>query len=337
MTKTRLRIFTCFGDLPKELRDCIWELAIQNDKDEPEIHFFSVSDEPQRYVNDREGTRTITEWMDAYSYAKAPMWKSGRGYHKAWDSRKNPSGYLLDSGLWLACVESRDAVARRRTHVDDPYEDVLSIKMPAGKNSSWQRSIAIRPRRDLVVFQIQNVISRRLGILDHLVERTMFWNCLYPVNLGIEYDPQWGRDLHEANPDGDSTTDMDYDGLPVSHLLQELADFATTSYAHNDMWLVDHDTLRPAPGVEYAELLKDAELSEYHDVFKARGRKYIEVELGDMGKKWIVAKGFEEWQTPWAFAQQVHCHPQYDERVRVFPEWFSNSGSWRVAAYLEGE
>ena len=268
MTKKRLRTFTRFRDLPKELRDCIWEFAVQNDKNEPDIHFFSVSNTLKPYEAEGSRERGCTHWCKNRSAATAPVWKCRRGSQRAWDSAKNPSGYLLDSGLWLACVESQDVVARRRPFCCDPYCDVSILRMPAEKGSSWQRCLVTRPMKDLCVFQIHpNILSLRPGFLsglgkDHMLEPN-------GGGFGIEYDPQWAQAMYEVDGDGRPQLDTYDDTQPAARLLKEPGGFTMARNGPVDLWLVDHHTLRPAPGVEYGELVADRE------VFKARGRNYI--------------------------------------------------------------
>jgi hypothetical protein len=110
----RLRRFTCFGNLPKELHDHIWDLAIKNNQSEPEVHVFSVSIEEQCYRANSLGIVDTVVHVQSESYMRAPVWKTKRCLQAGWASRKSPSGYLLDYGLWFACLEPRHAVVRRK-------------------------------------------------------------------------------------------------------------------------------------------------------------------------------------------------------------------------------
>lgn len=108
MVQKRLRTFTCFGRLGKELRDYIWELTIQNVKDEAQIHFCSATDDLETFYVDEdvEFDPRFTVWRERYEFLRAPTWEA-HGAPEDWASHRNPSGYLLDSGLWFACAESR--------------------------------------------------------------------------------------------------------------------------------------------------------------------------------------------------------------------------------------
>lgn len=121
----RLRTFTCFGKLPKELRDYIWKLAIQNDKDEALVHFFSASDEPEPFLIDADANLDPrdTWWRNWSENLRAPTWKPN-GAAGDWASHRNPSGYLLDPGLWLACIESRECMARQ---TKEDFFSILSL------------------------------------------------------------------------------------------------------------------------------------------------------------------------------------------------------------------
>lgn len=332
MVQKRLRIFACFGHLPKELRDYIWELAIQNDKDEAAIHFFCAMSNLETFQVDLDVNLNDARWRKRKEYLKAPTWKSHGGLED-WASHKNPSGYLLDPGLWFACTESRASMARKRQR--DPYHCASCVKLPA-KKGSWQRHIAIWSDRDLIIFQLptSRILSLPLGILEGLT-KSSFWQ--YLPFCGIEYDPQWGMRFGEGDEEGRSTVDL-YSRKtdPFSRLLWEIVDFSTTQSAITELWLVDHQTLRPAAGMTCAELGKD------RITFKARGWRYFEVRPGDLGTRWKVAEGFTWWQTPWYFTWKVESHADHIEWLDL-----ANVGrdsvsrfqmmSWSVAACIKDE
>lgn len=333
MVQKQLRTFHCFAKLPKELRDCIWELAIQNDKDEPEIHFFSASEDLETYQVDSDLNPDPNDdrWLETTQCLRAPTWKSHTGL-EGWASHRNPSGYLLDAGLWFACAESRDCMIRNRKA--ELYHGVVGIKLPT-KKGSWQRHIATQFEHDLFVFQlpISRILSLPLGILEELTSSHHFWSWL-PF-CGIEYDPQWIMRFDEGDEEGRSKVDMDkWETDPFSRLLWEIAHVSTTMCATRELWLVDHHTLKPAAGMTCAELGKD------RITFKARGWRYFEVLLDDIGDRWEVAKGFTKWQTPWNFAWAVAGHPNYIEtldRANVKRDSASKFQKmfWNVAACIK--
>lgn len=100
--------FHLFPFLPWELRDQIWKLAIRPDL--PGAHIFRVSDaDAHETSDDNDSYRCAKSLLAApqclpksvdftpAAQAAAPI---------SW-TLNNPSTYLIDSGLWTACKESR--------------------------------------------------------------------------------------------------------------------------------------------------------------------------------------------------------------------------------------
>lgn len=333
MVQKRLRTFTCFGTLPKELRDYIWELAMQNDTDEAAIHFFSVSEDLETFQVDLDVDYDPNDarWRERRQYLRAPTWRSHGGLED-WSSHRNPSGYLLDPGLWFACAESRDSILRKEK-VDLNW-CVACVKLPARKGS-WQRHIAIRSDRDLIIFQIliSKIISLPLGILQELTSSSDLWEWL-PF-CGIEYDPRWATQLEEEDAEGPSKIDIDdLKTDSFSRFLWEIAHVSTTDKGISQLWLVDHRTLRPVAGMTCSELGKD------RITFRARGWRYFEVNPSDIGKRWEMAEGFTESQNPWHFAWTLADHPDYVEMLHwanVSRESFNKFETvrWSVGACIK--
>ncbi|VTT64960.1 unnamed protein product [Fusarium fujikuroi] len=88
--------FTRFIELPRELRDQIWSLAIRDDH--PGAHIFG------QYVT---GSHGFQSWRGLSFDVAAPSW--GRFFESLDENRsdENISTYLIDGGLWTACHESR--------------------------------------------------------------------------------------------------------------------------------------------------------------------------------------------------------------------------------------
>ncbi|SCV38833.1 uncharacterized protein FFB14_07021 [Fusarium fujikuroi] len=82
--------------LPRELRDQIWSLAIRDDH--PGAHIFG------QYVT---GSHSFQSWRGLSFDVAAPSW--GRYFESLDEDRsdENISTYLIDGGLWTACHESR--------------------------------------------------------------------------------------------------------------------------------------------------------------------------------------------------------------------------------------
>lgn len=306
---------------------------MQYDTDEPAIHFFSASEDLEAFQVDIDVDYDPKDarWWKRGEYLKPPTWKSDGGVED-WSTHRNPSGYLLDPGLWFTCAESRDSIVRKRKV--DLHWCVACIKLPA-KKGSWQRHIAIRSDLDLIIFQIptSKIISLPLGILQKLTSSSNLWEWL-PF-CGIEYDPRWAKRLEEE--DGNGRSKIDIDNLktdPFSRLLWEVAHVSTTEIGTSELWLVDHHTLKPVAGMTCSQLGED------RITFKARGWRYFEVSSYDVGERWKMAEGFTRSQNPWRFTRALENHPDYIRRLdwanlgRWSGERFQKV-SWRVAACIE--
>ncbi|KAK4442580.1 hypothetical protein QBC34DRAFT_387173 [Podospora aff. communis PSN243] len=114
--------FPQFGQLPRELRDMIWDFAIRP-KGKRGAHTFTLINLPSTTTKQRN------EWSQYCALAQNPIpghtlaapslpegWQAPGGYRRepqpSWH-RANSSTYLVDSGLWVAYKESREAMLKR--------------------------------------------------------------------------------------------------------------------------------------------------------------------------------------------------------------------------------
>ena len=117
----RLTSFHLFNRFPKEIRDAIWEFAARDDR--PGVHFFNVNFDPEPITNPQAyrifGFNPDPSIVDVDEdeipdfYYNA--FKPADSFHSTFD----PSTYLIDSGMWTACHESRDVMlrlSRKREH-----------------------------------------------------------------------------------------------------------------------------------------------------------------------------------------------------------------------------
>lgn len=102
-------IFTVFPHLPRELRDEIWQNAIQRVDERPGFHCFTTftaAEEkelsPDHLVGDKDDE-------DTYKLALPPT-THAKDASPATEQRQ--SAYWLDGGLWTACKESRQVIER---------------------------------------------------------------------------------------------------------------------------------------------------------------------------------------------------------------------------------
>lgn len=184
--------FRTFRDLPKELRDLILDLAIQNRDVLPQANFYAVDSECHYSISTIESGPFGDEWTEGHLRLKCPSRDSSNVHSTSWRSQQNPSGYMADSGLWNACVESRDAVARRwaKCHGRSPYKKlgswntthhVLSARVHKGSDVI---SLTSHPQWDLLCFQaLENWGDQDLDDVHSMAG--------YSLNIGFEYDPEW--------------------------------------------------------------------------------------------------------------------------------------------------
>ncbi|QGJ01141.1 hypothetical protein CEK26_002585 [Fusarium fujikuroi] len=114
--------FERFSELPRELRDQIWSMAIRDDR--PGVHIFGQYDETKRCKTGgrflRSGDMVSGTWAE-------PSCRRYFGNLSEDRSDENISAYLIDGGLWTACHESRLIMDKRyeqskRKHcVEDTY------------------------------------------------------------------------------------------------------------------------------------------------------------------------------------------------------------------------
>ena len=280
--------FTCFGQLPKEIRERIWDLAIQNRNAEPEAHFFSISYEKQKLLWDTKQDRTSLVWSESTTLVTAPTWKTCLGVHRSWDSLENPSAYLLDSGLWNACIESRDVVAARwdRIHRCDSecrytcarYDRYQVTTLIIGEGAS-RRWLTVRPQLDLIVYQLPYLDTTEDPVFTP-ASGLFHWGSIRTENLAIEYNPRWMWEIEcfERGCDADLGQRLRERMNCVGGLLREALKISVEMYG-GFLWLVDHTSLQPADRIKYSELAAN------HKVFFSRGRRYIQVFPSDVGKR----------------------------------------------------
>ncbi|KAH7175187.1 uncharacterized protein B0J16DRAFT_418496 [Fusarium flagelliforme] len=105
--------FHCFRNLPLELQTEIWNSAVRPAK--AGVQIFSLTS--QHRSQSHEGGASETPWADTY-YLTGPKWAFGPKSSQfsaidettaSW-TKNNPSTYLIDSGLWNACRQSRRAM-----------------------------------------------------------------------------------------------------------------------------------------------------------------------------------------------------------------------------------
>ncbi|KAI1453452.1 hypothetical protein F4805DRAFT_366090 [Annulohypoxylon moriforme] len=204
------RTFTNFSHLPKELRDIIWDFAIQDER--PKAHFFLVTGEEEpdpaslRYECKQFLKATCT---DCRVFVPWYSTESTNGFHR---STYDQSGHLIDSGLWTACRESRDAIRRRFQKAGQDGPRMLG---PAGRTGAFatysdgereDQYFTIR-NYDLVCFRNLDKEKdiAKAGILTNLPfvtsEEYVYRETLPRdgvKHVAIEYNPNWDTPTEHA-------------------------------------------------------------------------------------------------------------------------------------------
>jgi hypothetical protein len=97
--------FPLFRNLPTEIQDHIWELAIRPLPGNRHVHEFIIVD---HYFDKPNGADTIFASFLRFE----PGGHLGENFGLAVPRTINTSAYNLDSGLWMACRQSRRALER---------------------------------------------------------------------------------------------------------------------------------------------------------------------------------------------------------------------------------
>ncbi|KAJ0107226.1 hypothetical protein J7T55_007596 [Diaporthe amygdali] len=214
-----------FSDLPQELRDIIWEMALRARR--PGAHFFTVYQYSMGagIIDPSCRIQLLTEgeknWYQSSGLA-APC--RGPNGSFSW-TEGNPSTYVEDAALWTTCQDSRRHMNRRFGPVDSsrliaegrPQEThwwrMLNSKAPLALQSDTKepQSFMVHPKTDLIIIQAPPSTSlscdsdsgEALSPVDDLREiflmYTRFicslrsWLLHFPSNIAIELDSKWRK------------------------------------------------------------------------------------------------------------------------------------------------
>lgn len=253
--------FKRFTDLPRELRDQIWSLAIRDDH--PGAHIFG------QYVT---GSRHILSRYGPSFDVAAPSWSR---YFESLDenrSDENISTYLVDGGLWTACHESRCIMeehfrqSRRHLaprHLGDRREsfsekDRFRMAESGYFDGNPLEIVTVFPRRDLFIFQLEDLDKIDWGYLD-------FGFCGVG-HIAIEYDRAWGDGYH---------TDW-----VVNRAL-----FNACVEASYTFWFIDRSLKRKSQAPAFEE--EEADCCWNLNAFYASDRKFLEIkDDGTLMENW---------------------------------------------------
>ncbi|VUC26896.1 unnamed protein product [Clonostachys rosea] len=182
---------TTFAHLPKEIRDHIWELAIENKDALPEAHFFTVLKQPVSCYQSREIQPRHNAWAHAHTQLVPVGWNAAERPPKYvpaipkwsdWMSAENDSAYLLTGHLWNICAESREAVIRHWQKMHPPDSSYQHIDNWIFIRRKFQFYLTMRPQEDLLCTDMENIVYLQINI-----------STRKPKNFGILLDPGWCR------------------------------------------------------------------------------------------------------------------------------------------------
>ena len=209
------RTFHPFPRLPKELRDAIWALAIRPKK--PSAHFFTVFDcakDAEWWVLSQYSIRhrfrrrcglaaPASRTSDHHSQEEQQQQQQQRQEQQFSWVQGSRSGYLIDSGLWTACTESRAVMERRfkvaewdikREALRYPRNGETCPDAPATvsftSNGEWQCCLT-HPRTDLFFLEPFDAETADWEHLDRSVPIFNTAERFYVGHVAIDYDPGW--------------------------------------------------------------------------------------------------------------------------------------------------
>ncbi|KAF5561968.1 hypothetical protein FPHYL_5908 [Fusarium phyllophilum] len=263
--------FKRFSELPRELRDQIWSMAIRDDR--PGVHIFGQYD--KRNDNVTEGHSLMRGDWPSDTWA-APSWRRYFENLNEDYSDENISTYLIDGGLWTACRESRLVMERRfeqskrkiyqRCDSEWASRGELFNKATTGYfDGSPLHGVTVFPRRDLFVLQAED-----LSKVDW--DWVAFEAALaYPKedfggvqHIAIEYDPKWWEEI----------SDKKYvsAGTNIRALIDAAFELNDTS---STLWILDRTLKRKKD----APVFKDKGAKPYRTIstFYASDRKFLEI------------------------------------------------------------
>ncbi|KAF5589675.1 uncharacterized protein FSUBG_11100 [Fusarium subglutinans] len=185
--------FARFAQLPKELRDMVWEYASQ--RDVAGVQIFELR--PPEPTEDGEtsdattsGARPPRQQLAAPLRSKCfPSIDGGPG-----DS--NVSRYMADIGLWTACKESREVMEKttQRTNRIPERGARQEYRFNWGDlPSDTSQPFMVQLHKDLIVLQPSKIEDINWSQIAHDIgehfDPRYSW---HGINIGIEWKVQWG-------------------------------------------------------------------------------------------------------------------------------------------------
>jgi hypothetical protein len=268
--------FHPFPRLPWEIRNNIWTHAVR--PTDPGVHFFSVwtkqdllkldgSGEYAHEGEEQEGDSNVLlsapRCLPPDTDFNLPRGsdqtaEDGEGGHfslpgqvdvppPSW-FRNNPSTYLVDLALWMACAESRRVMGTifstsRRLGDEATYELLMEFLDRSPEGGSGWFAVATH---DLFVLQPVNFQNIGDG---------MGWTDGPYKHVALEYDPQWDAAPHHSNA------------------VTEICCLVAWMTNVNNFWIVDY-SLKRRDDAPTERVIQELECAK---VFHGRNCRFIEV------------------------------------------------------------
>ncbi|KAK7398075.1 hypothetical protein QQX98_012561 [Neonectria punicea] len=321
--------FLLFPKLPREIQADIWDAAVRPVPGRRHVQKFIIADHYFNHANPRHPVagrplKFTRRGRPAGGYSLAVPWDDPYG-------GPNDSVSKLDSGLWMACTQSRAAMERRfkknewwleLDSSDDPKRSAAPGKFFGQDDVTYSASyvdrdgersyITLAPDQDLfyldaryldAVDWFHHYAGDYVPLLDYRNGQNAAPKLSFiGLNIAVDYDPRMldtlaGRPSHYCRKDlGMSTMSL----IDMVDLLYELA--ART------LWVVDH-RLRPiskaaqkiptiVPESEAESSTTDAQSSpndqEVREAFYSGSSVLVEVRREDLGTSWIIDTEHDE-------------------------------------------
>ncbi|KAL9112037.1 MAG: hypothetical protein Q9227_003657 [Pyrenula ochraceoflavens] len=274
-----------FNDLPREIRDMIWDAAVRDDL--PGVHFFSIfereddhDEEDDCFIygfNDSQSRRAMATEKSSLTRSRlsAPA-ASGKAEDLFLWSANNPSTYLQDGGLWTACHESRSAILRSQKKRDWGVATCIASREIHRNVANNQKSMSgyfdnngVRQyfaigKNDLVCFRPLYLDLFYGYDCDIPFFPSPVWKASSLQHFAFEFDPNW-------------TYPEDYPGQVYfwdeKDMLGCVASATLTEGIR--IWLIDYGIERDT------SLPNNSDIREDRHVFYGSGCRYVEVQASD--------------------------------------------------------
>lgn len=300
--------FHSFCELPWELREQIWTLALRPDR--PAAHRFTVFNAQE--ADELSALQSYAVHDESLRHCDLAAPRSNKSDMKtiSW-TVSNPSIYLTDSGMWTACKESREIMEKRfgtltwranRPKVEDyspSFQDPRQDTPATGifTSNGETQYFTVHPKRDLFCFQPYNFNTVHWFSLSLSSPLFSWCHGFQLKHIAIEFDPK--HDYH-APPFPTTPQPM----LPQDYFIRgDFSEHVTNCFeeaafsVHPDIriWLID-TRLKRRPEVPLKE--------DGRQVFYTSSGRYVEVD--DYDEAWKDSWAVVEFGWGWASLPCLH-------------------------------